>query len=167
MKIKGIIIGVGLILLVVAGFFLLTSGVIPVNQNYQLNDEIKNFPIQKTSVTFTEWSTSKKLYGLYGLSYATARSGNIFVVINYTVHNSADTELDLVDFYWAKIPMLKYGDYYADAYHNFWNYEGSTMYLMPNQTLNGFICYEILEGYEPIELLFPNKDSPKVIIELS
>jgi len=163
LKIKGFIIGVGIVLLVVAGVFLFTSGVIPVNQNYQLNDEIKNFPIQKTSVTFTEWSTTNKVI-------SSARSGNIYVVINFTVRNIADNELDIIDFVGiltgAKRPQLKYGDYYADAIMG-WHVEYLSSYLMPNQSLTGFIYYEILEGYEPIELLFPNKDSPQVIIELS
>jgi len=134
-------------------------------RRFSFNEEIKSCPIKKTSVTFTAWTTMKTF------SYHYAREGNIFVVINYTVRNIGDTELG-TDFAFADTPILKYWNYYADAkigIVTYWSFHGTyPLELMPNQSLtNGYIYFEILEGYQPTELVFPSKESPQIIIKIS
>lgn len=136
-------------------------------KRFSFNEEIRNFPITKTAVTFTGWKFTKELV------YGEASEGNVFVVINYTVRNIGDTKMDwrdLYEFMTAKAPILQYGNYYAEAetFGVVWHFYGLPISseLMPNQTIDGFLYYEILEGYQPKQLLFPNKDSPSIIIEM-
>jgi len=134
---------------------------------YHFGEEIEHFPIEKTAVTFTAWEFKKEVY------VSKANEGCVFVVINFTVRNIYDTKLGfqtLCDFHEAKAPILKYGNYYAGAeallsYR--WNfYDPYVCELMPNQTLTGYIYYEILEGYQPQQLLYPNKDAPSIVINI-
>jgi len=160
-------------LLVIVCLILMFSGLFGRIKHYSFGEEIRGFPIEKTAVIFTEWKITKTFHD------DTAREGDVFVVINYTVRNIGNIELSLSDFRSAQTPILKYGNYYAEARHipvwiplpspggeRLWYlYNANLVSLMPNQSANGFIYYEILEGYQPEKLLFPNKDSPSIIID--
>jgi hypothetical protein len=144
------------------------------SSNPQLGTEIKNFPLQQTSITFTNWITATTLYDAYGFAWDTASEGDTFVVIYYTVRNIGDTEIDIDNLLLTTPPTLKYGDYYAEASFGWeFNYTNTgpqnvTTTLMPNQSeTNGYIFYEILLGYQPTELLYPNQNSPSLVINLS
>jgi len=142
-------------------------------KHYSFGEEIRAFPIEQTAVIFTEWKITNTFHG------DDAGEGSVFVVINYTVRNIGDTELSLSEFRSAQTPILKYGNYYAEARHipvwiplpspggeKLWYlYDENLVSLMPNQSTRGFIYYKILEGYEPEKLLHPNKDSPTIIID--
>ena len=80
-------------------------------KHYSFGEEIRAFPIEQTAVIFTEWKITKTFHG------DDAGEGNVFVVINYTVRNIGDTELSLSEFRSAQTPILKYGNYYAEARH--------------------------------------------------
>jgi hypothetical protein len=140
-------------------------------RQYSFGQEIKGFPIDKTAVTFTAWTTIKR----FDATANTAREGNTFVVINYTVRNIGDMELDIIDFAFSGAPILKFGNYYADPIitvtSTYWGFyfdaQYSSHYLMPNQSqTNGFIYHEILEGQLPVELVYPNKESPQITIKI-
>jgi len=133
---------------------------------YSFGEEIQHFPIEETAVTFTAWEFKKEV------NFYEANEGCIFVVINFTVRNIAGKKLDawnLRVFSESDAPILTYDSYYAEAEGVFqWNiYEyPSSLELMPNQTLTGYIYYEILEGYQPQQLLYPNKDAPSIVIDI-
>ena len=159
--------------LVIICLILVFSSLLGHVKHYSFGEEINGFPIEKTAVIFTEWKITKTFYD------DNAREGNVFVVINYTVRNIGDMELRLSDFRSAPTPILKYGNYYAEARRTpvwiplpspegerlWYLYDENLVSLMPNQGADGFIYYEILEGYQPEKLLFPNKDSPSIIID--
>ena len=159
---------VALIIIVVVFLYPILSNLTV--KHYSFNEEIRGFPIEKTSVTFTGWRIVNASWGLT----------NDIVIVNYTVRNIGDTTLDTSDFLSAKTPILKYGNsYYADSTIYIltgWGFYQSasfpySMYptqLMPNQALtNGFLEFKIIQGTQPTELIFPDKDSPSIIIDFS
>jgi len=161
------IIGLGIAIPIILVIIFLALPLLRIGvRHFSLNEEIKNFPIQETSITF------KTLAFMKTFNYQNAHEGNIFVVINCTVRNIGDTELELVDFIFADTPILKYGEYYTNAKIGrvwYWSFYGIyPIRLMPNQSLSdGYIYFEILEGEQPKDLVFPKKDSPSIIIDLS
>lgn len=140
----------------------------PVAEHYSFNEEIKSFPIEETSVTFTDWKIENSSYG-----------NNDVVTIEYKVRNDGDSNLELTSFLLSEAPTLKYGNnYYSSAtYYSDWRarsrwqlsypYPYFPSYFSPNQTLNGYLKYEIIKGLQPTQLLFPDKNSPTTIIDFS
>jgi hypothetical protein len=154
------------------------------NQEPHLGTEIKNYPIDGLSFTVTDWTfttveaiDSAKILGLIGLPEP--QSGSVYVLVNFTLRNIGDMEINFqaYDTYYklgaVTTPSLQYGNYYAQANPtNFLTgyagyYLGQSTDLMPNQTTKCALVYEILEGYTPSRLLYPNKDSPTLVINLS
>ena len=37
--------------------------------------------------------------------------------------------------------------------------------LLPNQTVNGYLKYEIIRGIQPTQLLYPDENSPTIIVD--
>jgi hypothetical protein len=151
------------------------------NQKLHLGSEIKHYPLDGISFTVTNWTLVQEIdlnvTGITGLLPRTPKNGDVYVIVNFTFRNIGDAELagSFDNFYeLASVtsPLLNYGNYYAQAYPSKFNvgnglYWGQTIDLMPNQTANGALVYEILDGYTPSSLLYPNKDSPKFVINLT
>jgi ribosomal protein L37AE/L43A len=140
-----------------------------------LGTEIMHYPLDTLSFAVTSWSYATTLYNVpdAGLSSALP-SGSIYVVVNFTFRNIGDTETNLESDYWSlqpvTVPLLQYGNYYATSptFFSFLSiYSNQPTDLMPNQTTNGALIYTILQGYTPSRLLYPNKDSPTFVINLS
>jgi hypothetical protein len=143
---------------------------------YALNEEIRGYPVEELSISIAYWKTTKQLHEL-GFWYD-AKEGNVFVMFNFTIRNIANTEIDFYENnFFLKLmpidrPLLVYNDYYAQAYTS-WNYWAGDFLLseprqslMPNQTTKGLLTYEILDGYEPIELVYPSRESPIFIVRI-
>lgn len=135
-----------------------------VAKHYLFNEEIRAFPLEETSVTFTAWRIIR----------SSAEQTNDFVRINYTIRNIGDKKLDLTSFsMFGETPILNYGNnYYATSFYemdNYWEFDGPTpSYLMPNQTTtNGILQYEIIKGANPKQLLYPSEHSPLIIIDFT
>lgn len=140
--------------------------------------EIKHYPLNELSFTVTDWTLTKEGHQhIFGVDSLEPKNGNVYVIVNFTFRNIGDMEINILnnENFWklAEIttPLLEYGDYYAQAYpRNFCSGAGLYWYqptdLMPNQTTQGGLLYEILEGYTPSSLLYPNKDSPTFVITL-
>jgi hypothetical protein len=147
----------------------------------QLGTEIKNYPLDDLFFTVTGWSYAAswlKLPNVAGLGYLLGpSSGSVYVVVNFTFRNIGTMEMNLetYDNFWkladVKLPLLQYGSYYAEAtpssFDTYPFYWGQPKSLMPNQTTNGAIVYQILEGYTPSKMVYPNKDSPTFVINFS
>ena len=132
-------------------------------KHYSFNEEIRTFPLETTSITFTEWRIIR----------SATDEINYFVRISYTVRNISDQILDLNSFSMlGGAPILDYGnDHYAYSFYemnNYWEFNGDTpSQLMPNQAVsNGILQYEIPEGSQPVRLLHPNQNSPKIAIAI-
>jgi hypothetical protein len=135
-----------------------------VAKHYLFNEEIRAFPLEETSVTFTAW----KIIG------SSTEQTNDSVRINYTIRNIGNKTLDLISFsMFGETPILSYGNnFYATSFYemdNYWEFNGPTpSHLVPNQAAtNGILQYEILKGSNPKQLLYPNEHSPLIIIDLT
>jgi hypothetical protein len=133
-------------------------------KHYLFNEEIRAFPLEETSVTFTAWKILR----------SSAEQTNELVRINYTVRNISDKLLDLTSFsMFGEAPILDYGNnYYTTSFYemdNFWEFYGATpSHLMPNEVAtNGILQYEIIKGASPEHLLYPDELSPLVIIDFA
>ena len=149
------------------------------SSDYSFGEELKGFPIEQTSVTFTDWKIIK---ASEDYSWQALHGNNDLVVVNYTVRNIGDTKLQTIDFQSATAPILKYGNsYYADPVTLLtitgWNFYVTSMWddtnpkliypssLMPNQeATNGYIQFEVIHGTQPIQLVFHNKNSPSLVV---
>ena len=72
----------------------------------------------------------------------------------------------------SEAPTLMYGDnYYSSAtYYPEWGWQlylPFPSFLLPNQTVNGYLKYEITKGTQPKQLLFLDEDSPRITIDFS
>jgi hypothetical protein len=147
----------------------------PTAQYYSLNQEITEFPTANTSITFTSWAYTP-CFGIFEASENTN-----LLILNFTLQNIANTEIktrsnlqyltEAEPFTPREAPLLKYGDYYAEAkpdfpYAHYWGLLESKTNLLPNESAKGYLIYEILKGYAPTELVYPSKDSPQIIIRL-
>jgi len=159
---------------VLLGIIFIPSLITPHPRYYTLGEEMRGFPTEKVAITFTSWNVTKMfLFGMASGENAT------LVVFNFTLRNIADNQVEvypnLLHYEGEPLrpripPLLKYGSYYADTHPVFAYYWGlweSTLILLPNQSVKGFIYYEILEGYEPTELVYPSKESPEIIVKIS
>lgn len=162
-----IAVGIVLAILIVSAFSIIVLVPLMVNQlqprYYTLGEEIKGLPTlgeEKVSITFTSCNVTNKF------RYHSPDKGNSLVVFNFTIRNTADIEIyTLGIFFPFDEPLLKYDGYYAQIEtFGYWEHNFS---LMPNQTMSGWMYYEILEGYEPIELVYPNKESPEIIVKIT
>jgi hypothetical protein len=201
---KRLIIGLAMIILAaLLGIFLLSS-LVNRERYYRFGQEIRNFPIEKASITFTAWTATKAFDEAKHWGNISAPQSYVFIIVNYTVRNIGDTEFEIANFSLAKTPLLKYGNYYASCeiarslivgsdysidlrgittYWSFYQTYGimdkGSMWEMPtpvfvgpsigsNVTLsNGFIYFQIPEGCQPAELVFPSKDSQQTIIKIT
>jgi hypothetical protein len=147
----------------------------PTAQYYNLNQEIKEFPTVNTSITFTSWTY------ISTFSIFEADENTNIVILNFTLQNIADNEIktrsnlqyltEAAPFTPREAPLLKYGDYYAEAktdvpYSYYWILWKPQTNLLPNESINGCLIYEILKEHTPTELVYPSKDSPQIIIRL-
>lgn len=133
----------------------------PQPQNFAIGEEIKSFPTENVSLTLTSLNITKNFRG-YRPSYG---SNNTLVVFNFTLRSIADTEIyTLENFPHEKMLLLKYDGYYAQ--YRTWSFWETNLSLMPNQSIKGWMFYEILEGYEPNTLVYP-KESPEVFVKIS
>jgi hypothetical protein len=147
----------------------------PTAQYYNLNQEIKGFPTVNTSITFTSWTY------ISSFSIFEADENTNLVILNFTLQNIADNEIktrsnlqyltEAAPFTPREAPLLKYGDYYAEAkteipYANYWALWDFKATLLPKESAKGYLVYEISKGYTPTELVYPSKDSPQIIIRL-
>ena len=147
----------------------------PTAQYYNLNQEIKEFPTVNTSITFTSWTY------ISSFSIFEADENTNIVILNFTLQNIADNEIktrsnlqyltEAAPFTPREAPLLKYGDYYSEAktdfpYSHYWGLWESKANLLPNESVKGYLIYEILKGYTPTELVYPNKDAPQIIVKL-
>lgn len=161
-----IIIGLVVVVLIVIGVVFFYPQLSKLTtKHYTFNEEIKGFPIGETSVTFTGWRI------VNGSSMGFQEDTNV-VIVTFEVRNIGDTTLNTVDFVSATAPILKYGNgYFADPLllGSAWGWTFSQyipMQLLPNQSLtNGFIEFEIISGTQPTQLVFPNKESPSIVID--
>lgn len=187
-RLKNIVIVSAIILLVVLlGMFFFPSligqyGLVFQNERrYSVGQEIAGFPTMNVSIIFTSWTYTKS-FCPRGVNYPyTPRENATFVAFNFTLRNIASTEIEIrsnlqygtgADLLTPRIaPYLRYGAYYAEPrtdfparhYWGLWEYKYS---LLPNQSVKGYLLYEILEGYTAIELVYPNKEKPEIIIIL-
>jgi hypothetical protein len=153
----------------------LTSDNNPTAQYYNLNQEITAFPTTNTSITFTSWTYTSR-FDIFEASEST----NI-IILNFTLKNIANNEIkirpnlqysnDTAPFTPREAPLLKYGDDYAEAkteipYAHYWRLWKTQTNLISNESINGCLLYEIPKEHTPTELVYPNKDSPKIIIRL-
>ena len=152
------------------------------SSNPRLGTEIKNYPLDGLSFTVTSWwfvTTAEALpivTGITGFLYGPS-SGSVYVVINFTFQNIGNTGVNLLTDknYWnlASVtpPIVQYGNYYAEATPTSFSeppvYVGQPTDLMPNQITNGALVYQILQGYAPSRLLYPDQNSPTFVINLS
>jgi hypothetical protein len=150
-------------------------------QHYGMNQEIRGFPTGNVSMTFTSWMYAKSFHGLDPLMVLEPGENATLVVFNFTLRNIANNEIEIrsslqygegADSFTPRpSPLLKYGGYYAQAKHDIpydqfyglWEYKYT---LLPNQSVKGYIVYEILEGYTPTELVYPSQESPQISIKV-
>jgi len=153
----------------------LTSGNNPTAQYYNLNQEITAFPTTNTSITFTSWTYTSR-FDIFEASEST----NI-IILNFTLKNIANNEITIrsnlqylteaAPFTPREAPLLKYGDHYAEAkteipYAHYWRLWKPQTNLLPNESINGCLIYEIPKEHTPTELAYPSKNSPQIIIRL-
>ena len=135
----------------------------PAPKYYSFNEEIRDFRTcldEETSVIFTGWTINS--------SSAT----NDVVYVNYTVrnvaHGYADEILVSSVVVPAEVPQLRYGsNYYCSTDFEDYGWRFYSPYsptLLPNQSQNGYLKYEITKGYQPTELVYP---FPSIIIDFS
>ena len=134
---------------------------------YSLGEEIRGYPAEELSITF----------GSVVVNDARDKPDRSIVAVTFTMNNIANRELDLWDYEISTDilladPLLKYGDYYAE-YKLVWlidgineDYKQYLHSLMPNQELRGLLQYEIMKGYQPTQLVYPDEESPTFIVEL-
>lgn len=174
------IIVLGIVLIIIVGA-LLWYFVVPSyfqNSNPQLGTEIKNYPLGGLSFTVTNWTfaTFDEIPNVIGITgfLQLPQSGSIYVLVNFTLRNISDMEINFVNVQAGTAdasPLLQYGNYYAQATPNSFSvlpvYNDQSTDLLPTQTTHGVLVYEILEGYTPSSLLYPNQNSPTFVINLS
>lgn len=135
-------------------------------RHYTFNEEIRGFPIAQISMTFTDWkviSMSPAIATELSLAY----NENDLVIVNCTFRNIGNTNFSVhsPDNLSSSLgqTVLKYGN---SSYAALTLTEIGTP-LMTNQTSTGWLCYEITNGTQPTQLLFPSKDSPSIIVDFS
>ncbi|HEX9862964.1 MAG TPA: hypothetical protein VGB11_06770 [Candidatus Bathyarchaeia archaeon] len=153
----------------------LTSDNNPAAQYYNLNQEITAFPTANTSLTFKSW-TYTSTFDIFE-----ADENTNLVILNFTLKNTANNEINIrsnlqysteaAPYTPREAPLLKYSDHYAEAkteipYAHYWRLWQPQTNLTPNESINGCIIYEIPKEQTPTELVYPNKESPKIIITL-
>lgn len=153
----------------------LTSGNNPAAQYYDLNQEITAFPTANTSITFTSWTYTSSF------DIFEADENTNLVILNFTLKNTANNEITIrsslqyynetAPFTPRQAPLLKYSDHYAEAkteipYAHYWRLRQPQTTIAPNESINGCIIYEIPKEQTPTELIYPNKEAPKIIIKL-
>jgi hypothetical protein len=144
-------------------------------QYYDLNQEIAEFPTGNTSITFTSWAYTSS-FGIFEASENTN-----LIILNFTLRNIASNEIETrtslqylpaaEPFTPREAPLLKYGDSYVQAktdfpYAHYWRLWKPQTTLLPNESIKGCLIYEILKENPPAELVYPNKESPQIIIRL-
>lgn len=157
---------------------ILQHGGQPINpevQYYNLNQEIGGLPTGNTSITFTSWTYTSS-FNIFD-----ANENTNLIILNFTFQNIANKEIEIrpnlqysteaEQFTPREAPLLKYGDYYSEAktdfpYSHYWGLWESKANLLPNESVKGYLIYEILKGYTPTELVYPNKDAPQIIVKL-
>jgi hypothetical protein len=142
---------------------------------YNLNEEIRGFPTENASITFTLWN-----YTSDSSIFGAVENSNL-IVLNFTFRNIADKEIEIrpnLQYYTGadsftprEAPFLKYDDNYSEAtndvpYARYWRLWEPKTSLLPNESVKGYLVYAILERYAPTELVYPSKDSPQIIVKL-
>ena len=143
-------------------------------QYYDLNQEIAGFPAVNTSMAFTSWTyTSSFIFE--------AGPNKNLVIVNFTLRNIADSEIETStnlqylpaadSFTPRDAPLLKYGGSYAKAetdfpYSHYWGLWATQNTLLLHESVAGYLVYKIPQENTPIELVFPNAESPKIIVRL-
>jgi hypothetical protein len=190
-KVVGLVIGLSLMVLAISTLVYFSPALLSHFQTPNsssssssagLGTEIKNYPLNGLSFTVTSWwfaTTAEAVpivTGITGFLYGPS-SGSVYVIINFTLQNIGNTEMNLLtdENFWnlASVapPVLQYGNYYAGATPTSFSeppvYLGQPTDLMPNQITNCALVYQILQGYTPSRLLYPDQNSPTFVINLS
>ncbi len=147
----------------------------PAVQYYDLNQEIEEFPTGNTSITFTSWAYTST-FGIFE-----ANENTNLIILNFTLRNIANNEIETrtnlqylpaaEPFTPRAAPLLKYGASYAQAkidlpYAYYWGLWTAQTTILPNESVKGYVIYEILKDSTPTELVYPNVDSPQIVIRL-
>lgn len=137
----------------------------PSSTTYSLGEEIKGYPAEELATTFTQFRTT----------YPEDKPDRCIVYVDFTLRNIANREIDLWELEISSdlllnTPLLKYGDYYAtygtSINPKVWLIDGlkevsteQEKSMMPNQSFQGALEYEIAKGYSPSALVYPDPNA--------
>jgi hypothetical protein len=155
---------------------------------YRVGKEIDYIPISGLSLKFTSWNATKQFHES-GFSFD-AENGSSLFVFRFILRNTSNKTVNLLEGDFAAklnsafMPIMRYrgtyenGTYYGGeeqvqgssrwADHLFSNRSGTSFSVFePNQTLDGVLVYQTLEGREPTQLtLRPWTAESNVMVEL-